>query len=310
MKRARLTITDSDLAAYVDDEASLVPRSDVQAHLEETPEDRARVDLWLQHRELLQLAFGRAAHEPVPLALSVSHPRTVRPDHDDDLEAEITAVQALEPLTQSQNVSQSGVQPSHRWLYGFILGVLCAGLVLVFKPELMQDLTALGYRLGVSGSEPQKLDEINLQLARRASEAHRTFVAARNLGLMGALTIADDPSLSLALTKLVGVGVHVPNFKLEGLHLVAARVTPGELGPAAFLLFQSDLGETMGGETHSGETIGLLISRIVGAEVSYPVYRNDRGTGTLTWTTGQGGYVLTGQAEASRLLAMRKVSGF
>jgi anti-sigma factor RsiW len=117
---------------------------------------------------------------------------------------------------------------------------------------------------------------------------------------MGALTIADDPSLSLALTKLVGVGVHVPNFKAEGLQLVAARVTPGELGPAAFLLFQSDL----------GETIGLLISRIVGAETSYPVYRNDRGTATLTWTAGQGGYVLTGQLDSNRLLALRKASGF
>ncbi|NDA48259.1 MAG: hypothetical protein EBY21_13510, partial [Alphaproteobacteria bacterium] len=301
MKRARLTITDADLAAYVDDEASLVPRSDVQAHLEETPEDRARVDLWLQHKELLQLAFGRAVHEPVPLALSVSHPRTVRPESEAGLEAESKAARALEPLTLAGNQTHAMGQAPQRWVHGLITFALCLGLVFILKPEWMQNVTALGYRLGVMGSEPQRLDEINLQLARRASEAHRTFVAARSFGVTGALTNADDPSLSLALTKLVGVGVRVPNFKAEGLHLVAARVTPGELGPAAFLLFQSDLDETLG-----GETIGLLISRIVGAETSYPVYRNDRGTATLTWTAGQGGYVLTGQLDSNRLLALRK----
>ena len=74
MKRVRLTITDADLAAYVDDEASLVPRADLDTHIEDTPEDRTKVEIWLQQRELLQLAFGRTIDEPVPLALSVTHP--------------------------------------------------------------------------------------------------------------------------------------------------------------------------------------------------------------------------------------------
>ncbi len=300
MKRVRLTITDADLAAYVDDEASLVPRADLDTHIEDTPEDRTKVEIWLQQRELLQLAFGRTIDEPVPLALSVTHPKPVRPEIQIGEDRDADPVKCVTPLRNKETKPASPSSVAQSVMSGVFLTGLVLGLIFVFKPTLLGDLSAIFHRFELSGPTSQNLDEISLQLARRASEAHRTFVAARSLAVTGSLNLADDPSLSLALTRLVGVAVRVPDFKTEGLQLVAVRVTPGDLGPSAFLLFQSPM----------GEDFGLLISRIVGSETSYPVYRDDRGTGTLAWTNGQGGYVLTGQSGSSRLTALRKAGGF
>ena len=102
MKRVRLTITDADLAAYVDDEASLVPRADLDAHIQDTPEDRTKVEIWLQQRELLQLAFGRTIDEPVPLALSVTHPKPVRPEIQIGEDRDADPVKCVTPLRNKE----------------------------------------------------------------------------------------------------------------------------------------------------------------------------------------------------------------
>ena len=124
------------------------------------------------------------------------------------------------------------------------------------------------------------------------------FMMARESQHPGEITLAQDPSLALWLSRRVGIAIRLPDFSTEGFRFTGGRITPGELGPAAFLLYESG----------AGERVGLFVARIVSDETLAPVYREDRATGTLTWTSGGAGFVLTALGGRERLQALWRLA--
>ena len=297
MKRVGYTITDADLVAYADGEASGAPAAEIAAYLAETPADAARVDAWRKQTDIIRAAFQRAAAEPLPASLMLSHPRAVRPE----AEARTPAAPLGEPpLRQVLRFERRRQQRNGRMVIA-IIAFSAGGALALYTAALM----GFGPRLPAflqPGFSPRPAESLmlpdqSLQLARRAGEAHRTYAVAKEVQHPGEITLAQDPSLALWLSRRVGVAIRLPDFTADGLRFSGARVTPGELGPAAFLLYESA----------SGERVGLFISRIVSDEATAPIYREDRATGTLTWSNGGAGFVLTASGGRDRLQRLWKL---
>ncbi len=295
MKRAGHTVTDADLVAHVDGERSAVPEVEILAHLSAHPADTARVQTWRRQNEALKAAYHGAAAEPLPVSLSLTHPRAPRAEPartNPNDEPPLRQVLRFERRRQQRN-SRTGIA-----VVAFGAGGLMAlylAMASGYAPSLPEFFRPPSQPIRVETATPA---EQSLQLARRAGEAHRTFAMARESQHPGEITLAQDPSLALWLSRRVGIAIRLPDFSTEGFRFTGGRITPGELGPAAFLLYESG----------AGERVGLFVARIVSDETLAPVYREDRATGTLTWTSGGAGFVLTALGGRERLQALWRLA--
>ena len=297
MKRVGYTITDADLVAYADGAVSGAPTADIAAWLAESPADAARVEAWRKQTDIIRAAFQRAAAEPLPASLMLSHPRPVRPEAETRTPA---APLGDPPLRQVLRFERRRQQRNGRVVVAAIAFGAGGALALYIAALLGFGPTLPGFlRPGYTPRPAETLmaPDQSLQLARRAGEAHRTYAVAKEVQHPGEITLAQDPALALWLSRRVGLAIRLPDFTADGVRFSGARVTPGELGPAAFLLYESA----------NGERVGLFISRIVSDEATAPVYREERATGTLTWANGGAGFVLTASGGRDRLQRLWKL---
>lgn len=78
---SRLSVTESDLQAYVDDALPSERQREVEAYLAQRPKDAARLAAYRQQRVALHARFDGVLDEPVPerLQSALSRPRRPRP---------------------------------------------------------------------------------------------------------------------------------------------------------------------------------------------------------------------------------------
>ena len=288
MKHVGHTITDADLLAFADGETSSASEAEVLTHLEDAPADAERVDTWRRQADVIRAAFQSIAAEPLPVSLSLSHPRPVRVSEErkPDLSAPIQEPLRFERRNPHRHAkAQAGVVAATLAIGGAL--ALFIAVELGFTPSI----PALLRPVYVPAAEAPAPGDQSLQLARRAGEAHRAYASAKELQHPGEITLAQDPALALWLSRRVGVAIRIPDLAPEGLRFSGGRITPGELGPAAFLLYESQ----------AGERVGLFVARIVSEEKSAPQYREERATATLTWTSGGAGLVLSAAGDQDRL---------
>lgn len=296
MKHIGHTITDADLAAYADHETSSVSIAEIEQHLAQNPEDAARVETWRKQSEALRAVYGRVVFEPLPPAVSLAQPRGARLEapigEAADPDAPIRQVLKFEPRKPDV-----GPNPARQRLTLVLLCVLLAALFYLVNQigpgGVVSNL--LGPPPYAAPPEPQAGSGDVLAQARRAGEAHRTY-ATSDPPRPGEWLSAQDPSLAAFLSRRTGLAITLPDFASSGLKLRGGRITPGELGPAAFLLYEGS----------GDDRIGLLIARTV-ADDSGPTYREDRATGVLSWTKAGAAYALTASGDADRLMRLYRL---
>jgi anti-sigma factor RsiW len=71
MNDRKISVTEDELHAYVDDELPQERRADVEAWLATHPEDADRVNAWRAMAEMLHARYGAVAQEPVPKRLEL-----------------------------------------------------------------------------------------------------------------------------------------------------------------------------------------------------------------------------------------------
>jgi anti-sigma factor RsiW len=220
-------VTEADLHAFLDDEIGPERRGKVVEHLEQKPLDAGLIDTWRAQNEALRGAFARIAREPVPLALSLSQPLTTRapavPINTRRLDLVRAARQRRVALVSAA---------------AFLAGSIAAatGAILVqHLPNLLRP-------------DPGVASTVGRRDAARAAAMYRTFANDRTRPVE--VLAAQRAELSRWVSERTGLSL-IPDFSSEGLKLIGGRLTPGEFGAAAFLLY----------EMTSGERIGLLLER-------------------------------------------------
>ncbi len=296
MKRIGHTITDADLAAYADHETSSVSIAEIEQHLAQNPEDAGRIEMWRKQSEALRAVYGRVVFEPLPPAVSLAQPRGARPEavagEAADPDAPIRQVLKFEPRKPG-----SAPHPARQRM---TLVLLCLVMLALFY--LVSQIGPGGLMSTIlpspnysAGSEQQAGASDALALARRAGEAHRTY-ATGDPPRPGEWLPAQDASLAAFLSRRTGLPLSLPDLTSSGLKLRGGRITPGELGAAAFLLYEGT----------ADDRIGLLIARTVPDDTG-PVYREDRATGVLGWTKNGAAYALTASGDSDRLMRLYRL---
>jgi anti-sigma factor RsiW len=227
MGKGQDPVTEADLHAFLDEEIGPERRAKVVEHLEQKPLDAALVDTWRAQNEALRGAFARIAREPIPLALSLSQPRTGR-------------APAVPINTRRLDLLRAGRQRRVAIVSAaaFLAGSIAAATGAIF----VQHLPSL-FR-----PEPGLSSTVGRRVATRAAAMYRTFANDRTRPVE--VAAAQKAELGRWLSERTGLSL-IPDFSSDGLKLIGGRVTPGEFGAAGFLLY----------EIVTGERIGILLER-------------------------------------------------
>ena len=99
-----------------------------------------------------------------------------------------------------------------------------------------------GWQLHAMRTSPVPLGDMTV-MARRAAIAHATYSPeVRHPVEVGA---DQEQHLTAWLSKRLGVKVHPPNLDTAGLSLVGGRLLPGESGPVALFMYQTQAGKRL-----------------------------------------------------------------
>ncbi len=274
MKRAPRVFSDIDALRYVDDRLDEDRRAAFRLHLAGEPDTAARVQLWARQNDMLRSAFAGVAAEPVPLWLRLDQ---LAPEPD---RVPLQPVPALGPVARVTKLPPARA-PVRR---GGRMQVLAAALLLT---------AAGGLAIAASRALLPVPDEDGFtatagEQTARAADAFRTFALDPTRPVE--LTATDRGALESWLSQRVGLPIRAPELRDAGWTLLGGRTTPGESGPAAFLVYDSG----------AGQRLGLYVSRATALTASGPATRSTPGGGsTLSWTSGPDAYVIaTGRPES------------
>jgi anti-sigma factor RsiW len=103
----------------------------------------------------------------------------------------------------------------------------------------------------------------------------------------------EEQHLVAWLSKRLGTQIHAPSLGELGYHLVGGRLLPAEGQPAAFFMYQDELGNRLTLYVRAG---------VEDREETAFRYSEENGMGVFYWVDGKLGYALTGEAERARLL--------
>ena len=134
-----------------------------------------------------------------------------------------------------------------------------------------------------------------LAFARRAAVAHVVYTPeVRHPVEVGA---DQEAHLVAWLSKRLGAAVKVPHLGQIGYQLVGGRLLPGEQGPVAQFMFQSD----------SGQRLTLYVRTGAGdsKETAFR-YAQERGISVFYWIDGKFGYALSGETDKAELLRVAR----
>lgn len=275
------------LSAWLDGELDPVVAAQVQAWLDEHPDDAARVRLWAADRDALRARLEPLADEALPEALrqQVLHGRPA------------LAATAAGAEAASADRRSSGRRLPLAWAAGLLLaggvlgGLIGAGVVWHW-PAAEQVLAQRGWAaeaIPASG------------WTRRAAVAHAVYVPERRHPVEvsvaegdAAAQRAQEEHLVRWLSRRLDMPVMLYDLSRFGYALVGGRLLPDASGPSAQLMYQDGAGQRI--------TIYLRKPE-PGASMAFR-YQRDGELGLFYWVDQGFGCALVGRLPKDRLLAL------
>lgn len=297
MKGTQLSITDNDLSAYVDGEISPERRDEIEAYLIAEPAHAARMETWRRQNEIVRAAFAKVATEPLPLAhtLTLSHPPASGPEPaprraaaPPALEKTIGGGQRRSLTRREQNSRLAGVT-----IAAFVAGALVAIAAAEFSGTATGQRSEPLVSLMPSVLSAPPLDA-GKRVASRAIEAYHTY--AKDVIRPVEIEASQAPFLTNWLSRRVGFAIAAPDLSGEGLKLLGGRLTPGDAGPAAFLLY----------ETNGGDRFGLFVARATTREMPRLRYIEEPSASAVYWLDDGAAYALAGPASRDKLMRIAR----
>ncbi|MBP6902415.1 MAG: anti-sigma factor [Burkholderiaceae bacterium] len=264
---------DLQLSAWLDGELDPAAAAEVQAWLNDHPDDAARVRLWAADRDALRARLDPMVDEPLPEALrqQVLHGRP----------AMASAPRRL-PLAWAAGLLLAG---------GVLGGLIGAGVVWQW-PAAEQVLAQRGWAaeaIPTSG------------WTRRAAVAHAVYVPERRHPVEvsvaegdAAAQRAQEEHLVRWLSRRLDMPVMLYDLSRFGYALVGGRLLPDASGPSAQLMYQDGTGQRI--------TIYLRKPE-PGASMAFR-YQREGELGLFYWIDEGFGCALVGRLPKDRLLAL------
>ena len=272
-------ISEVELTAYVDGEVFPERRSMIEAWLAHDRADADRVESWQRQNEILRAAYGRLASEPLPARPAQTPAKW--PGGEGRVAAIVSSRVAdagAPPLQQSTRILQLRREQRARTLLAvaaaFVAGALIAclaALTIGISPSQMTGSLVASRAAPARLVETRLVTDINGATTRRALEAFSVYAAESGPGPTNDVADAGQAeALRMADWTERRLGQRIEPVALAGglSRFLAFYVTPGEFGPAAFLVY--------GDET--GQKTGIFISRSPLHE-TLASYADEGGTG-------------------------------
>lgn len=262
--------SDELLSAWLDGELDAAQRAQVDAWLQEYPEDAARVRLWAADREAIAARFESVLAEPVPPRLE-----------------QIVWTRAIHRVGSDARASMAVAAAVLSFIVGASLGAAGA-----WRWADRQDAAAVAGETG---------------WVQRAAVAHRVYVGEKRHPVevdIAAASSAEraelEDHLQRWLTRRVDVPVKLFDLRSQGFELVGGRLLPDEPMPAgsarAMLMYQQS----------GGQRVTVYLRRAADAVPASFRYEQQGELGLFYWVEGQAGYALAGALPREQLLALAR----
>jgi anti-sigma factor RsiW len=198
-----LPMTDADLQAYADGRLDAARRAEVDVWLAARPEEAERIAAYQRGRQELRSLYDQVLAEPVP--------------------------ERLQRAASGKSRPHGG---RSRWhAAALAAGLTIAGVALG---------AIAGWNLHAWRTVPTAAVDSTAGMARRAAVAHAVYSPeVRHPVEVGA---DQEQHLVTWLSKRLGVKLIAPKLEEAGMALVGGRLLPGEVGPVAQLMYQTDRG--------------------------------------------------------------------
>lgn len=263
--------SDDELSAWLDGELEPERRAEVEAWLQESPDDASRVRQWAADREALARRFDPVLDEPVP-----------------------TRLQQI-VWTRPPQVAAGG---GGAWSWPIAIAAACfvAGAAVgVLGERMVTD------RVAAAGAEGPS------QWVRGAALAHQVYVSEKRHPVevdiataAGAQRAELEDHLQRWLTRRVDVPVKLFDLRAEGYELVGGRLLPDEATPAgssrAMLMYQNA----------NGQRVTVYLRRAADAAPTAFRYEQVGELGLFYWVEGTAGYALAGALPREQLLTLAR----
>lgn len=273
MKQLRALVSDAELCAFLDGEASPERRAEIAGWLSQEPEPRAKLETWRRQERMLRASFGRIAQEPLPAWLTAP------------LEAPRVAVLTPQPDGAAPDAALRAAPPHEAGLWARLA-------VAVLAASAGAGVVAMSASQSGRGSLPEPVAASALlkpghNVLRRAAEAH---VAFSDKDALLDLKVADMAALA-AFAARSGLEVRLPGA-VSGLRPIGLRLTPGVTGLAGLVLY----------DTLRQGRLTLYVSR-AGAGAPPGILLRERGGLTVASFSANGtDYALTGAAPRDQMV--------
>ena len=204
-ENSRVPVTEADLHAYADGQLPEAQRSKVEAFLAGRPEERARVDAWVQDNQALRALLDPVLDEPIPVRLPLAPGRRVLPWRQCAMAAAIALVSAG-------------------------AGWLSRGMLHEPAPQPLAGI-GVDQRQSMAG------------FARRAAVAH--VVYSPDVRRPVELGADQEDQLVAWLSKRLDAPLKPPHLGRVGYELIGGRLLPGEQGPVAQFMYHDPYGQRL-----------------------------------------------------------------
>lgn len=202
---SRIPVTEADLHAYVDGQLPETRRLQVEAFLASRPDERARVNAWVQDSHALRALLDPVLDEPIPARLPLAPDRRVLPWRQFAMAASIALVSA-------------GV------------GWLSRGMQHELAPQPLAG-AGVDQRQSMAG------------FARLAAVAHAVYSPdVRRPVELGA---DQEDQLVAWLSKRLDAPLRPPHLGRVGYELIGGRLLPGERSPVAQFMYRDPNGQRL-----------------------------------------------------------------
>lgn len=284
-------VEEFELHAFVDGELDGERRRKIEDHLHRSPEDASLVEAWRRQNAALRAAFAHTAKEPLPVSLRPAAPKAG--SHPPGPGSSGVDWARFSPSKASSLRSMRGLDTGRksrrRPAIAFSVMTLLAGAVVAGAAILAFTGPA---------TPPQAPERLVASpgFVARANVAYLTFAKDAR-----PIEIGVDRKSELAAWLLDRAGFGgLPDLSAEGLKLIGGRLTPGAMGPAGFLLYETD----------ARARVGLYFERAGSSAAQAEPTRAAPGLAAVEWRAAGMAFVLLGpiSGEAAQAAAERAAS--
>ena len=267
-----LPITEADLHAYVDHQATPARQAEVAQYLASRPDEAARVRAWQHDKEMLRTALNSVRDEPLPPRLR-------------DISAARVRARAR---ARANDFGWRGLAA------GLVIAVVSAGSSWFVRGALDDDAQRLLLADAARSGQPAAASVAVLSgFARRAAVAHVVYSPdVRRPVEVGA---DQEKQLVAWLSKRLGTEVRPPVLKAIGYELIGGRLLPGDNGPVAQFMYHDAIGQRL--------TLYVTREAPKSADRSQTAFRfgQDGPVNVFFWVDKDFGYALSGGIDREEL---------